>query len=190
MEKSQNLILIEHTIMETKRCLLRKITLLDIEDMYDYCSDEAVTKYTRFTTHKSKEETREVIANSFIPERLTKWGIELKQTKKLIGTIDWLTINKDSATLGYALSKEYWEQGIMPEVAQRMMQLAFEDLKLKVVYATHHKDNISSGKVMQKIGMKPWGKDYYFNFKEEPLVEIVKYGMTYEEYINMSHPKK
>ncbi|UUV99648.1 hypothetical protein G314FT_18110 [Vagococcus luciliae] len=88
MEKSQNLILIEHTIMETKRCLLRKITLLDIEDMYDYRSDESVTKYTRFTTHKSKEETREVIANSFIPERLTKWGIELKQTKKLIGTID------------------------------------------------------------------------------------------------------
>ena len=38
--------------------------------------------------------------------------------------------------------------------------------------------------------MKPWGKDYYFHFKEEPLVESVKYGMTYEEYINMSHPKK
>ncbi|MGX6971210.1 GNAT family N-acetyltransferase [Vagococcus bubulae] len=186
MKKSQNLILTENTIMGTKRCFLRKITLLDVDDMYEYCSNKDVTKYTKFETHESKEETKEAIANIFIPDRLTKWGIELKQTKKLIGTIDWLTINEDSATLGYALSKEYWGQGIMPEVAQRMMQLAFEDLKLKVVYATHHKDNINSGKVMQKIGMNAWGKDYYFNFKGEPLVEIVKYGMTYDEYVEMN----
>ncbi|UUV99647.1 hypothetical protein G314FT_18100 [Vagococcus luciliae] len=60
------------------------------------------------------------------------------------------------------MSKEYWGKGIMPEVAQSMMQLAFEDLKLKVVYATNHKDNISSGKVMQKNWNETLGQRLLF----------------------------
>lgn len=182
MINSQEMILKENSVMETSRCLLRKISLDNIDDMYDYCSMEEVTRYTKFSQHQSKEETKTIIETIFIPKQLTKWGIELKETNKLIGTVDFMSIDKDCATIGYALSPKYWGRGIVPEVAERLLQLSFEELDLKVVYATHHKDNLNSGKVMQKIGMKKIGTDYYFNFKDKPLVETMKYAITFEDY--------
>lgn len=186
MTKQLNQILMANQVMETNRCLLRKITLEDIDDMYEYCRIEEVSKYTKFNAHQSKNETKQVIEEIFIPKYLTEWGIVLKETNKLIGTIDYISLDEHCATIGYALSRDFWGRGIVPEVSQKLLELSFEKLKLKVVYASHHISNISSGKVMKKIGMTLLGKDYYFDFKNKPLVEVVKYGMTYEDYIRLN----
>ena len=182
MEKDQHDILLKLNEIVTPRCVLRNITLVDVDDMFEYCSSENVTRYTKFSRHQSKEETKEAIKEIFIPNQLTKWGIVLRETDKLIGTIDFMTLTKDYAVLGYALSEKYWGQGIVPEAAKKLIQVGFEKLNVSVIYATHHKDNLNSGRVMQKIGMTKLGKDYYYNFKGKPFVETVKYAINRDEF--------
>lgn len=43
--------------LETKRLTLRKIRLDDVDDIFQYCSDDEVSKYTVWPTHNTKEDT-------------------------------------------------------------------------------------------------------------------------------------
>ena len=72
--------------METERLRLRPVTLEDAPAMFEYASDEAVTRYT-FPTNQSLEETRNNIALFYLSSPLGRWGIELKENGKFIGTI-------------------------------------------------------------------------------------------------------
>lgn len=49
--------LVENRVVETKRLLLRPVTLDDAEDMFEYSSDEENTRYT-FLPNKDLEETK------------------------------------------------------------------------------------------------------------------------------------
>ena len=49
--------LVKNRVVETKRLLLRPVTLDDAEDMFEYSSDEENTRYT-FLPNKDLEETK------------------------------------------------------------------------------------------------------------------------------------
>ena len=61
--------------VETERLHLRPVTLEDAPAMFEYASDEAVTRYT-FPTNQSLEETRNNIALFYLASPLGRWGIE------------------------------------------------------------------------------------------------------------------
>ena len=50
------------------------------------------------------------------------WAITLKDSKELIGTIDFGKFDKDAriAEMSYALSDVHWKKGIMSEAAQAL----------------------------------------------------------------------
>ena len=80
--------LAENRVVETKRLLLRPVTLDDAEDMFEYSSDEENTRYT-FLPNKDLEETKNIIARLFISRPLGNWGIELKENGKLIAALTY-----------------------------------------------------------------------------------------------------
>ena len=87
--------------VEGERILLRPMTLKDAEDMYEYASDDETVRFV-FEKHTNLEETRKNIANYFMKEPLGKYAIELKETGKMIGTIDLrLKSGTNSAEIGY-----------------------------------------------------------------------------------------
>lgn len=45
-------------ILETERTLLRPLTYDDLDDMYSYCVVPAVSEFTTWDAHKSKEDTK------------------------------------------------------------------------------------------------------------------------------------
>lgn len=151
------LVLAEHTHLETPRLYLRPVSLNDASAMYHYASDPEVTAFV-FEPHDSLDNTRRDIAQFFLKEPLGKYGIEKKDTRQFIGTID-IRIDRVNrkAELGYALAKEEWGQGIVPEAATRLLALAFEELALEMVFAFHDVRNPQSGRVMEKIGMVKQG---------------------------------
>lgn len=57
--------LVENRVVETKRLLLRPVTLDGAEDMFEYSSDEENIRYT-FLPNKDLEETKNIIARLFI----------------------------------------------------------------------------------------------------------------------------
>lgn len=149
--------LAKNRILETDRLMLRPITLDDAEDLFEYASDPENTKHT-FPTHKSIEETEWVISNLFMSSPLGNFAIELKENGKMIGTCD-LRVNESekSAELAYAINKKYWGNGYAPEAAKRLLELAFQDLKIERLWAKFSSENPASGRVMEKIGMEKEG---------------------------------
>jgi len=101
--------------LETERTRLRKLRQEDEQDLFDYCSDEEVARYTAWPHHKSIEDTRDYLNRVFDKynnQSVSPWGIEDKQTRKIIGTAGYMSwnISHSKADLGYALSRDYWNQ--------------------------------------------------------------------------------
>lgn len=145
-------------ILETKRLKLRKIILEDIEDMYSYCSNEEVPKYSSWNPHRSLVETKEAIErviNQWENKKLVQWGIEYKENRKLIGTIEFVTWETQHkvAEIGYCLSHDYWGRGIAPEAAKEVIKFGFNNMDLVRIQARCYLENVGSARVMEKAEM-------------------------------------
>ena len=79
--------------IETERLHLRPVTLEDAPAMFEYASDETVTRYT-FPTNQSLEETRNNIALFYLASPLGRWGIELKEKAVIALAFEQLGMNK------------------------------------------------------------------------------------------------
>ena len=65
--------------LETERLILRKVTWDDIEDIHAYSSNEEVTKYVTWETHKTLADTKEFIEFAFTQyenKHIAPWGIQ------------------------------------------------------------------------------------------------------------------
>lgn len=145
---------------ETERLLLRKISVNDAEAMYNnWASDDIVTKYVTWPTHQSVEDTKSLLKMweaEYEIDNCYRWVIELKNEKKAIGTIDVVRIDEgnETAEIGYCISREYWNKGIVTEAAKKVVDYLLKEVGFYRIEAQHHLDNPASGKVMQKVGMK------------------------------------
>ncbi|MBM6618815.1 GNAT family N-acetyltransferase [Bacillus suaedaesalsae] len=145
--------------LETKRLILRKLRKDDIQDMFEYGSNDEVTKYVSWYTYQSITDAQlflDHILQQYEDGSGAFWGIEDKETNKLIGTIDFVAWNRKhrKAEIGYILSQDYWGKGLMTEAAQAVIQFGFEKMNLVRIEARCLLENIGSEKVMQKAGMQ------------------------------------
>jgi len=150
--------LIEVPAINTERLQLRKITIEDAENIFEYASDPVVNTFMPWETHKSINDTYDFIKMSdelFITSDIIDWAIEYKENKKMIGGISirrWNDQNK-CADVGYVLSRRYWNKGIITEALKSVIEFCFVQLKLNRVEAHCDENNYASQKVMEKAGM-------------------------------------
>ncbi|MDS9311530.1 GNAT family N-acetyltransferase [Streptococcus pseudopneumoniae] len=178
--------LAQYPIVETERLLLRPVTLNDAEAMFDYASDKDNTRYT-FSTNQNVEETKNNIAQFYLANPLGRWGIELKDNGKFIGTIDLHKIDPvlKKAAIGYIINKKYWNQGLTTEANRAVIELAFEKIGMNKLVALHDKANPASGKVMEKSGMRFSHEEAYACMDQHEkgrIVTRVHYVLTKEDY--------
>jgi ribosomal-protein-alanine N-acetyltransferase len=81
--------------LETERLVLRKLKSQDEGDIFEYASDDEVTRFMTWDTHKSIEDARGFInftLGRYERDEAGEWGIVLKETGKLVGAIGfpWL----------------------------------------------------------------------------------------------------
>lgn len=174
----------EHETFETERLLLRKITLDDAEEIFEYASDPEVTRYMSYEAHKNLETTLAKIVEFFIHKRPENWGIVYKADNKLIGSID-LRIDGDQADFGWTLHRAYWGQGLVAEAASALRDFAFNTLELNVLVAEHNVENTQSGRVMSKLGMRKIGHLWLYVAKLDKSVLTDYWAITREEYDNL-----
>ena len=144
--------------LETDRLILRKLTMHDAEDIYAYSKDPEVARHVLWDAHRSIGESRAYLRYMIRRYRMTEpasWGIELKATGRIVGTIGFMWVQQEnrSAEVGYSLSRAYWNRGIMTEALQAVLQFGFDTLNLNRIEAQHESDNPASGRVMEKAGM-------------------------------------
>lgn len=144
--------------LTTERLVLRKITYEDIEFILKHFGDEDVCRYLVDNEPiATMEEAEEIIkwSHSFSPNPTNnRWLIVMKDISKPIGTIGYHRWDKNNniAEIGYDLSKEYWQQGIMNEAMAAVLKFGFEKMNLNRIQAFVHIENIASYKTLTKNG--------------------------------------
>lgn len=176
--------------LQTERLILRPVQPDDAEAMFDYLRDEETV---RFITVPPVKTVTEVIENSiqsyFMLDPIGKWAIVYDQ--KMIGTID-LRLNEAhrQAEIGYVLNKRYWGQGIMPEAAQAILAVGFDQLQLVRIFSEHDTRNPKSGRVTTKIGMQQEGVALKSQIIKGEIVDMVHYAITDTQYKMLQQAKK
>lgn len=139
--------------IETPRLFLRPLSMTDAGDMFDYASKPENLVYV-FPAHRHLAETRLAIATLFMKAPLGKWGIALKSTDVLIGTITFVKIDEKqrNAEIGYVLNQKYWGQGLMTEAVQTLTEMSLTEFDLTYLDIVVDSENTGSIKVAEKSG--------------------------------------
>lgn len=166
----------------SQRIKLRPFSLDDINDVFDYASDDCVTEYLTWPSYTNLEDISEII-NLYYLSKPGVWAIELSEEKKCIGAIDLrLSEEHQKASVGYVLNKAYWNRGFMTEALQTVIDFTFSKLKLNRVEATHYVGNEGSGKVMQKCNMKYEGIGLQEVYIKNIFRDVVHYAILKSDW--------
>lgn len=183
--------------LETERLLLRPLVLSDLEEVYSYSSDYEVAKYMYALSFNKDEIPPKEITADFLKLCEDEWQKEVqdfyefaimeKASGRQIGHIALYHLEEDNngGEFGWILSREFWGKGYCTEAATELKRFAFETLHLTKIQAHCDEKNITSSRVMEKIGMKKvWGNGprVYPNTGVESTEEmyIIKCGEKHE----------
>lgn len=141
--------------LETGRLLLRPWTQEDAADLYEYARDPRVGPVAGWPTHKSEEESREIIRTVFAKPGV--FAMELKDSGKVVGSIGFTDSHREELPqpddeLGYCLSPACWGQGLTPEAAREILRYGFEELGLSTIWCNYYEGNEKSKRVIEKCG--------------------------------------
>jgi ribosomal-protein-alanine N-acetyltransferase len=148
--------------LETKRLILRELTEFDAEMIFSILSNPQVTRYYGKDTFESLDEAKEFIhyfKQKFYGKRGFRWGIEIKETKQLIGTIglDAWVPKQRRAEIGYEIHPEFWKKGYATEAALKIISFGFDSLELIRIGAIIFPENEPSNKLLNKLGFQKEG---------------------------------
>ena len=141
----------------TERLVIRRFQQGDADAMFrNWCNDEQVSRYMSWEPHGTIKETERVLAEwvgAYVNSAYYHWGIEIGG--ELVGSIGAHNVNSTlrSCEVGYALSRDWWNQGIMTEALLALIDYLFET-GFNRVAAIHRVENPASGRVMEKAGMQ------------------------------------
>ena len=145
--------------IESERLRLRRFVIEDVNEVFrEWANDENVTKYLTWERHLSAAQTRKFlfdVIGSYEKNDTYCWGIELKETGGLIGSLGAEVTNEraGNASVGYCIGERFWGCGYASEALRAALDYLFYDVGLNRVEAGHSINNPASGRVMQKAGM-------------------------------------
>ena len=172
----------KHPNIYTVRLKLRSPSFLDVNDVFDFCSDPDASKYADWSPHNTKGETRDYIA--WLKRKASfqsfTWVIEKTDDQKVIGTISITEMDYSGkiATIGYTLSKVYQHKGYATEAVEGLIKYLFEDLFCERVQAKVMPENSASIRLLERVGMK---KDALLKkgaYCKTACVDIYLYSIT------------
>lgn len=152
------------SILTTDRLIITKWQVGDWQRLHAIMSDAEVMRYVGPYRPLSQIEAR-----TFIDEKVqeqgrqepTTWSVRRKQSAELVGYCGYFTRRYgeylNEREIGWLLSRQYWNQGLMTEAASAVLRYGFDAYNLETVIASARPQNIGSLSVMKKIGMKSIG---------------------------------
>lgn len=108
--------------LETKRCIIRKFTMDDIDDLYETLSDEKVMEYIEPAF--DREQTKEFIEEAGLCVPPLVYALEWKESKKVIGQVIYHQYEEDSYEIGWIINRAYWGRKIADEVTKALLEHA------------------------------------------------------------------
>lgn len=157
-------------ILETDRLILREMRHDDAEAMFELDSNINVHQYLGNNPVKSIDECInyiENIRNQYIKNGIGRFVVVIKETNEVIGWagIKYITEPENNHVnfydLGYRLQEKHWRKGYALEAATAWLDYGFKEMKIPIMYASAHIDNLGSNTILQRIGMIQNGQFFY-----------------------------
>ena len=141
----------------TDRLILRRLKRSDVDDVYEYSSDPAVSQYLMWSPHSKKAVSRRYlkdITKKYKTAEFYTWGIEFEG--RIVGTVGFNSFNLEynSAEVGYVISSKYWRLGFATEALRRILKYGFLELNLNRIEIRYMSQNTASLRVAEKCGLR------------------------------------
>lgn len=171
-------------ILKTDRLTLRAYELSDAPRAQKLAGERELAK-TTFLPYPYKLEMAEswIEGHAQLIKNGDAFPFAVILGSDLIGT---MTIRVDKThnkgELAYWIGRDYWGKGYATEAASIVVDFSFNELNLNRVWAPIMSKNISSEKVMQKVGLKYEGtlKQDILRWNEYEDVNV--YGLLKSDY--------
>lgn len=174
--------------LKTERLILRETTEADAPALFELYRDPEMLRFITFSTHTSLADTLGFIgwmANAFQQQDSIRWGIQLKQANRLIGTggLHFWKHELRMMEVGYHIGRPFWGAGYATEALRALVDFGFGRLNLNRIEGRHNAGNEASGRVMEKLGFKREGVWRQREFKDGAFVDVVQFSLLREEYV-------
>lgn len=145
--------------LETGRLLLRRMTVEDAADMYEYARLAQVTRYLLWQEHPSVAYTERYlryVQGEYRKGRYFDFAIVYKENGKMIGTVGFTELDRAQlcCEIGYVINPAYSGRGIATEAVWALLNFAFVELDMERVEGRYMVENAASRRVMEKCGMR------------------------------------
>lgn len=174
--------------LETERLILRRFTMNDAQDMFNnWASDDEVTKYLMWPSHKNVEVTKEYIkslVDAYSEKSTYNWGIGLKEIGQVVGTISVVRCDDEIGCvhIGYCIGKRWWNKGITSEAFSAVIRFLMDEVKVNRIDSRHDPRNAFSGKVMEKCGLRYEGTLRESDSNNQGICDACWYALLRKEY--------
>lgn len=145
------------TVIETERCLLREMTLEDLDEVYRLYEEPEITRYMEdlYENREIEEEyTKAYINNMYRFYGYGMWLVIEKKTGHIIGRAGLNNVDihgESSLEMGYLIGMPYQKQGYAAEVCKGIIQFAREGTEYKILNCLIQKENTRSIQLVKKL---------------------------------------
>jgi [ribosomal protein S5]-alanine N-acetyltransferase len=143
---------------------IRRLKKEDWKDIHLYASQENVAQYQPWGPNSEMETLKYVEealkAEKMVPQTRYVHAMVDENTGRVIGAGEIIikSFVHQSGEIGYILHPDYWGNGIGTLLGNALVEKGFSELNLHKISATCDPQNISSQKVLTKIGMTLEGR--------------------------------
>jgi ribosomal-protein-alanine N-acetyltransferase len=188
MDSPQQEVLDLRPTLTTERLVLRPFQPSDAKAVQKLAGHELIAATTAGIPHPYPDGLAEVWisrhADSFTDGIDVHFAVALKATNELVGcvVIFGISLPNSKAELGYWIGVDYWGHGYCTEACHAALDYAFRVRGFNKISARHVDINPTSGKVMQKLGMRREGSMKKDVRKNGVFHDIEAYGILAEEF--------
>jgi len=149
----------ESKVYETERLILQPMSVDDKEFIFELYNRPKFIRYIGERGIKTLSDAENYILNRFLPQfDKLGYGNYLVVTKdkgdKIGGVGIFEREGLDVVDIGFSLLEEFEGKGYAYEAAQKVKSIGMDDFGLKKISAITSKDNFSSQKLIEKLGLK------------------------------------
>ena len=173
--------------LETERLRLVKLNKSHLESYFSIMSKQEVMKYYGMEPLSKKEEAiilLESMERGMELNQSIRWGIILKESGQLIGTVGLnnLSLKSKRAEVGYELHPEYWRYGYTTEAVSSVLHFSFENLELYRIGAITYPANTPSNHLLLKLGFTLEGTLRGYLYQKNQSHDAYVFSITSPEW--------
>jgi [ribosomal protein S5]-alanine N-acetyltransferase len=168
----------EFPTIKTDRLLLREITDLDLENIFNGLSNLNITQHYGIS-FDSLDATKEQMI-WFADKKQLWWAICSLDNKTFYGAggLNDIDYKENKAEIGLWLLPDFWGKGIMKEVLPLISDYGFKKIKLSRIEGFVETDNLNCKKAMSKLDFVYQGTIKDFEIKNGKSISIDVYAKT------------